>query len=85
MIKALLQVENWTRFKLTWPLLYMVDGVEKVDKMNLPRALSAPVLVYALLPSCVLLSALLRGLHYVIDAWAFGRERTCSSLKDSLR
>ena len=62
-----------------------LEDLEKVDKMNLPRALPAPVLVFALLPSCVLLSALLRGLHYMIDAWAFGRERTCSSLKDSLR
>ena len=57
--------------------------LEKVDKMHLPMATS--VLVYIVLPVCILLSAVFRGLHYMKDAWAFGRQRSCATVKNSLR
>ena len=57
--------------------------LEKVDKMHLPMTTS--VLVYIVLPVSILLSALFRGLHYMKDAWAFGRQRSCVTVKNSLR
>ena len=57
--------------------------LEKVDKMDLPMTTS--VLIYIALPLSILLSAVFRGLHYMKDAWAFGRQRSCATVTNSLR
>ena len=54
----------------------------EIDKMGL--GISTTTLVYAVLPLCLVFSGAFRVLHYMKDAWAFGRSRSLRGLQRSL-
>merc|ERR1719239_784136 len=46
--------------------------------MKLP--VSNSTIIYLIVPMSILLSALLRSVHYMRDGWAFGRQRSCKTI-----
>ena len=46
--------------------------------MNLP--IETSWIIFLVMPLCIILSGLFHAAHYMKDAWAFGRQRTCKTI-----
>ena len=74
-----LYLVNLLQWLLSIPPYLIFPGLlQEIDKMKLP--VSNSTIIYLIVPMSILLSALLRSVHYMRDGWAFGRQRSCKTI-----
>ena len=74
-----LYLVNLLQWLLSIPPYLIFPGLlQEIDKMKLP--VSNSTIIYLIVPMSILLSALLRSVHYMKDGWAFGRQRSCKTI-----